>query len=290
MATVKKTAKRGGVKSAKDIKNTRDTKPPNQLKSKRRLSRWLPLLILALGIVAFFLFGGPSYISLEALSSNRQALEEWVGRYGIWAQLFYILLYILATAFSLPVGAILTITAGFLFGIVVGTIIVVLGATIGSIAIFVAVQMGVGDFLTKNTGSWVARMSEGFNKNAFSYLLMLRLIPIFPFALVNVVPALLGVSLSVYVVATFIGIIPGSLVYVLLGNGLGAIFDAGGNVDMGIIFDAEILLPILALAGLVFLQLIFKKLFKRSPAQRTSARQTSGAPKRQPKRASRRQG
>jgi len=251
----------------------RKAEKPKDIKSPKSLSRWLPLLILALGIGAFFVFDGPSYISIEALSSNRQALEEWVGRYGIWAQLLYILLYIFATAFSLPVGALLTITAGFLFGIVVGTIIVVLGATIGSVAIFIAVRMGVGDFLTRNTGSWVARMSEGFNKDAFSYLLMLRLIPIFPFALVNVVPALLGVSLSVYVLATLIGIVPGSLVYVLLGNGLGAIFDTGGNVDMGLIFEPEIFLPILALAGLVLLQLIFKKFTARS--KKDSARSTS---------------
>ena len=260
------------VKKAAKIRKTTKTRKPKDIKGSKRLSRWLPLLVLALGIGIFFLFDGPSYITIETLSSNRQALEEWVGRYGIWAQLFYVLIYIFATAFSLPVGALLTITAGFLFGIVVGTIIVVLGATIGSVGIFIAVRMGVGDFLTRNTGSWAARMSEGFKKDAFSYLLMLRLIPIFPFALVNVVPALLGVSLSVYVLATLIGIIPGSLVYVLLGNGLGAIFDTGGNVDMGLIFEPEIFLPILALAGLVLLQLIYKKLrSKKTSASPTSA-------------------
>lgn len=261
--------------------------PPFQCGKMARVKsywRWLPLLVLLLGVLVFLSFDGASYLNMDALRANRQLLEEWVGRYGYWAQLAYILLYIFATAFSLPLGALLTITAGFLFGVFAGTLIVVLGATIGSVAIFIAVRMGVGDFFTRNTGSWVARMSEGFNKDAFSYLLMLRLIPIFPFALVNVVPALLGVSLPVYVFTTLIGIIPGSLVYVLLGNGLGAIFDAGGNVNVGIIFEPEIFLPILGLAALVLLQLIFKRVIVRYKARPAKSASKPKRPSRRTKR------
>lgn len=226
---------------------------------RRWVLRFLPLFILAVGVLAFVYFKGASYLSMEALRENRQLLLSLVADHGILAQLGYVLLYIIATAFSLPVGAILTITAGFLFGPVIGTVIVLIGATLGALCIFQAVRMGVGESLTRGTDTWVARMRTGFQQNAFSYLLMLRLIPIFPFALVNLVPALLGVSTSTYIIATFIGIIPGSLVYVLLGNGLGAIFAAGGTANLGLIFTPEILAPILGLAFLVLLQLIYRK-------------------------------
>jgi uncharacterized membrane protein YdjX (TVP38/TMEM64 family) len=108
-------------------------------------------------------------------------------------------------------------------------------------------------------------MEEGFHKDAFSYLLVLRLIPIFPFWLVNIVPAVLCVRLGVYVLGTFIGIIPGSLVYASVGNGLGAVFEAGGTPDLGIIFSYEILLPIVGLALLALLPVAYRHLRPRQP-------------------------
>ena len=237
--------------------------------AKRRFLRFLPLLIFAGGIVLFLSLDGASYLDMKFLRENRQLMQELVTEYGFLAQLGYTLLYIVSTAFSLPIGTLLTITAGFFFGPVIGTVIVVCGATIGSLGIFLAVQMGIGESLTKGAETWVVRMRTGFQKNAFSYLLMLRLIPLFPFALVNIVPALLGVRPATYIVATFIGIIPGSFVYVLLGNGLGAVFDAGGTADIGLIFQPEILFPILGLALLVLLQLVYRKFREKREAARS---------------------
>jgi uncharacterized membrane protein YdjX (TVP38/TMEM64 family) len=102
-------------------------------------------------------------------------------------------------------------------------------------------------------------MEEGFRQDALSYLLVLRLIPIFPFWLVNIVPAFLGVPLGTYVLGTFVGIIPGSFVYASVGNGLGAVFDAGGTPDLGIIFEPAILLPIVGLAVLALLPIAYRR-------------------------------
>jgi uncharacterized membrane protein YdjX (TVP38/TMEM64 family) len=110
-------------------------------------------------------------------------------------------------------------------------------------------------------------MEEGFHENALSYLLVLRLIPIFPFWLINIVPAFLGVALGTYVLGTFIGIIPGSLVFASVGNGLGAVFDAGQTPDLGIIFEPQIIGPILGLAVLALLPIAYRKFRSRNDKQ-----------------------
>ena len=235
--------------------NNSTSKSKNESKS---ILRFLPLLVLIMGALIFVYFDGVSYINLDTLKQQRENLTGLVDRLGLVAPFMYGALYAVVVAFSLPLGAVMTITAGFLFGVVVGTITVVVGATIGATAIFLAIQMGLGKSLASKGEGWVAKMKDGFNRNAFSYLLALRLIPVFPFALVNIVPALLGVSLSVYFVATLLGIIPGSFVYILLGDGLGAIFDAGGTPNLSIIFEPRIILPILALAALVLLQVGYR--------------------------------
>ena len=227
-------------------------------KEGKSILRFLPLLALITGALIFVYFDGASYINLDTLKQQRENLAALVDKWGLVAPFMYGALYAVVVAFSLPLGAVMTITAGFLFGVVVGTITVVVGATIGATAIFLAIQMGLGKSLASKSEGWVAKMKDGFNRNAFSYLLALRLIPVFPFALVNIVPALLGVSLSVYFLATLLGIIPGSFVYILLGDGLGAIFDAGGTPNLSIIFEPRVILPILALAALVLLQVGYR--------------------------------
>ena len=148
----------------------------------------------------------------------------------------------------------------FLFGLLLGKLLVVIGATLGATIIFLVARSALGDTLREKAGPRVRKMEEGFREDALNYLLVLRLIPIFPFWLVNIVPAVLGVALSTYVLGTAIGIIPGSFVYASVGNGLGAVFDAGQSPDLGIIFSPEIILPIVGLAILAILPVLYKKL------------------------------
>lgn len=223
------------------------------------LRRFLPLLVLAAGLGAFFALGLDRYVTLDTLRDNRQALSAWVAKNWALAAFVYVLAYIVMVAFSLPGALVATLTGGFLFGTVFGGLLTVLGATIGATAIFLAAKTALGDMLREKAGPRLRKLEEGFGRNAFSYMLVLRLVPIFPFFLVNLAPAFLGVSLGTYVLSTFLGIIPGTFVFASLGNGLGAVFDAGRDPDLGLIFEPEILGPILALAALALVPVIYRR-------------------------------
>lgn len=224
-----------------------------------RVRRWLPLAILALGSVAFFASGAYRYVTFDTLREHRETLLGWVKDAGVLAVVVFIVGYAVVVAFSLPLGTLMTLAAGFLFGAVLGTAYVVIAATLGSIAVFLAARSALGDFLRQRASGFFKRMEAGFKRNEFSYLLFLRLVPVFPFWLVNIVPAFLGVSLRNYAVATFLGIIPGTAVFAAVGNGLGAVFDQGKTPDLSIIFKPEILLPILGLAVLSLLPVAYSR-------------------------------
>ncbi|NQV57625.1 MAG: TVP38/TMEM64 family protein [Rhodospirillales bacterium] len=226
------------------------------------------IAVLVAGLVAFFAFDLGRYVSFESLQSNREMLQEFIKQNGFLAALLFGLIYAVVTAFSLPGGAFMTITGGFLFGWLGGGLIVVFGATIGATALFLMARTAVGGFLETKTGPFVQKMEEGFRQNAICYLLVLRLIPIFPFWLVNLVPAFLGVSTATYVIATFLGIIPGTFVYASVGNGLGALFDAGGSTDslLMTIFQPQFLAPLVGLSVLAILPVVYQ-LYQRRRKQ-----------------------
>lgn len=223
------------------------------------VKRLLPLGVLILAIGAFFASGLHRYLSFDALQEHRETLLNFVNGYPLLAPLVYVVVYAAATALSVPGGVILTIAGGFLFGTWFGGLLVVIGATLGATAVFLIAKTALGNILREKAGPWLAKMEAGFQENALSYLLFLRLIPVFPFWLVNLVPAFLGVPLAIYVLGTFVGIIPGSLVFASVGNGLGAVFDAGGTPDLGIIFQPAILGPIIALSVLALMPVAYKR-------------------------------
>lgn len=225
----------------------------------RRLRRWIPLLVLLVGFALFFALGLNRYLSFQALADNQAWLKTQVDQNALVAALAFMIVYALVVAFSVPGGAVLTILGGFLFGTWLGALYVVTGATLGAVAVFLAARTALGDALRAKAGGAVRRMQHGFRENALSYLLVLRLIPIFPFWLVNLVPALVGVPLGIYVLGTFFGIMPGTVVYASLGNGVGALIAAGQRPDLGIIFSPEILGPMIGLAILALLPVIYKK-------------------------------
>ena len=167
----------------------------------------------------------------------------------------------------LPVGAVLTMAGGFLFGVTYGTLYVVVGATLGATAIFLIARYALGELFRAKAGPFVARMEAGFSENALSYMLVLRLIPLFPFFIVNLVPAFLGVSLRIYVVGTFFGIIPGTLVFILAGAGLGSIFDQGGALTLQSVVTPEIVAGLIGLTLLSLLPVAYKRMkAKQAPA------------------------
>ncbi len=223
-------------------------------------ARLIPILVLIGGLVTFFALGFDKYVTLTALEENRQLLADWVRDTGILALVVFVAVYAVATGFSLPAAAIITISGGFLFGPWLGGGLSVIGATLGASALFLAARYAFADFLRARAGPAIRKMEAGFQENALSYMLFLRLIPAFPFFIVNLVPAFLGVGFGTYVVGTFIGIIPGSLVYASLGDGFSAIVEKGGDINLGIIFEPRFLLPIIGLAVLALIPIVYKKL------------------------------
>jgi uncharacterized membrane protein YdjX (TVP38/TMEM64 family) len=230
-----------------------------------RTRRFLPIVMLLLAVAAAFALGLDDYVSFEQLERNRTQLLEVVHRHPFLAPFAFMLIYALAVALSIPGGAILTMAGGFLFGVAAGTLCAVVAATLGATVVFLIAKTALGDSLRRNAGPAMCRMEAGFRENALNYLLFLRLIPVFPFWLVNLVSAFLGVPLRTYILATALGIIPGTLVYASIGNGLGAVFEAGGRPDLGIIFEPQIILPIIGLAVLALLPVVYRKIKARQP-------------------------
>ena len=227
-----------------------ETRPQNGI-SARRL---VPLGLLVAAGIAFVAVGGRHYLTFAALAENRDRLCSLVQHWGFVAAFLYIAVYAALVALSVPGGAVLTIAGGFLFGIWLGTLCAIIGATSGATGIFLAARAGLGG-LAQRAGPLVGRLEAGIRSDAFNYLLVLRLVPIFPFWLVNLVPALVGVRLRTYVTATFLGVIPGTFVYASLGNGLGSVVE---EPDLGILFRPSVLVPIVGLAILALIPVGYK--------------------------------
>ena len=221
--------------------------------------RLAPLAVLIGGVVLFYALGFDSYVRFETLRENRMFLVSMVAEHAVLAGLIYMAAYVLVVAFSLPGGALMTITGGFLFGSAWGTVWVVISATIGATILFIVAKSALGDPLRAKAGPWMQKMEAGFRENALNYLLVLRLIPLFPFFVVNLVPAFLGVSLRIYFIGTLFGIIPGSFVYATVGAGLGSIFDSGEAFSLQGILTPEIVTALIGLAVLAVIPVIYKK-------------------------------
>jgi uncharacterized membrane protein YdjX (TVP38/TMEM64 family) len=228
------------------------------------LRRLIPVVALAAGLGAFFALGLDRYLSFEALRDNRAMLMDFVAGDAALAVALYIAVYAALTALSVPGGAVLTVAGGFLFGAVAGTVYVVIGATIGAVAVFLAARTAIGDLLRAKAGPALRRMEAGFQADAFSYLLVLRLVPLFPFFVVNVVPAFLGVKLRTYAVATLIGIIPGSFVFASVGAGLGSVFDKGEGFTLEGVLTTEVVVALVGLSVLSLLPVAYRKLKRRA--------------------------
>jgi uncharacterized membrane protein YdjX (TVP38/TMEM64 family) len=222
--------------------------------------RYLPILIIVI-VAATGFFTLRDYLSFDALRDNREALIAFRDANYLLTVLVFIVAYILIVGFSLPGAGVATITGGFLFGTVFGVIFNVTGATLGAVLIFLAARMGLGEKLKARmdaSDGMVRKIKHGIDDNQWSMLFFIRLVPAVPFFVANLIPAFLGVPLYRFVISTFLGIIPGSVVYTSVGAGLGAVFARGETPNFGIIFEPHILLPILGLCALSLLPVVLK--------------------------------
>ncbi len=228
------------------------------------LKRLAPAVVLVLGLILFFVLGLDKYASFEALADNRRWLIESVGEHAVLSALIFFVFYATMIAFSIPGGAVMSVAGGFLFGQWFGLLYNISAATLGATILFLAAKWAIGDVLRKRAGPWLQRMEDGFRENAFSYLLALRLVPAFPFWAVNLAPALLGVRLSTYILATFVGIVPGGFVFSTFGAGIGGILDAGGEINASAILTPQIITALVGLALLALLPVAYRKFKSRT--------------------------
>jgi len=233
---------------------------PTPAPQKSPLARYLPIVLIAIGATAGFVLLR-DYLSFEALAQNREALIGFRdANYALTVGLF-ILAYAVIVAFSLPGATIATLTGGFLFATFPGALFNIVGATIGATLIFIAAQTSFGERLgTKLEGSEgiVKKIKDGIDENQWSMLFLMRLLPVVPFFVANIVPSILEVPLRRFVISTFFGIMPGAVVYTSVGAGLGEVFARGETPNLGIIFEPQILLPILGLSALALLPIVVK--------------------------------
>ncbi|AAV93856.1 membrane protein, putative [Ruegeria pomeroyi DSS-3] len=228
----------------------------------QRLLRHLPLIVIVL-IAVIGAITLRDYLSFDTLAANRQALLAYrEAHYAALAAIF-VATYVLIVAFSLPGAAVASMTGGFLFGLAVGTVLNVVAATIGAVAIFLAARAGLGAMLTARleaSEGTVKRLKEGLRRNEIEVLFLLRLVPAVPFFAANLIPALVGVKLRNYVLTTALGIVPGAIVFTWIGVGLGGVFDRGESPDLSLFREPFVIGPILGLCLLAALPIAIKAL------------------------------
>lgn len=234
---------------------------------RERLIRLAPVGILVLGLAIGYALGLQKYLSLGYLAEQRQALRAYVDSNAVWSALLFVGAYILAVAFSFPAASVLTIFGGFLFGWLLGGALVAVGATVGASILFLATRSAFGSFLRQRVDGVVKKLADGFRKNAFSYLFVIRLAPVFPFFVVNIAAALFDISLGRFVAATFFGILPGTFAYAYLGQGVDSVLvaaqAAGREAQISDLVTREITIAFFALAVVALIPTVVKQVRQR---------------------------
>lgn len=224
--------------------------------------RLWPLALIVIAFAAAWASGVHNYLSLDTLRQQQDTLRGFVSQNTLLAFAIFIAVYATATILMLPGALWITIAGGFLFGLWGGTPATVAGATLGASILFLAAKTSVGSALRERAGPFVQKLEKGFQEDAVSYMFALRFLPVVPFPVANIAPALFGAKFRDYVFTTSLGIIPGVLAYTWIGAGLGATFAAGREPDFASI--ASNLIPaVIALATVSLLPVAYKKFFPR---------------------------
>lgn len=223
------------------------------------------LILLAAGIGAFFL---RNHMTFDALAENRDALIAFRDQNYTLAVLAFMFSYIVIVGLSLPGATLATLTGGFLFGIFPGVLFNVTAATVGATLIFLAAKHGFGArFATRLTerGGKTARLQAALKENEWSALMIMRLAPVVPFFMANLIPAFVGARTSRFIITTFFGIMPGGIILTSIGSGLDSVIAKGEMPDLSVLFAPHILLPILGLVALSALPIVIKYRRKKAP-------------------------
>lgn len=241
----------------------------------------LPILMVAIMVLAYQQ-GWHHYVTLENVVVQRDRFHHFLAEHVTLSVLAYVAVYTLAVTLSLPCGLIMTTAGGLLFGWLLGAIAAIVGATLGATMVFLIARTAIGDSLSRRSGAWLAKLSEGFQKDALSYMLFLRLVPAFPFWFVNLAPAVLGVPLRTFVLGTFLGIIPATLAFASAGAGLDSVILAAKNeyaacvtqglggcklrIHAGSLLTRELIQALVLIGVVALIPVVIKKWRKRHAA------------------------
>ncbi|MEL7544182.1 MAG: TVP38/TMEM64 family protein [Pseudomonadota bacterium] len=268
-----------------DDVTTRTTKEASA--SGSRLKRFAPLIAIVGLMALVFAMGWHKYLSLQTIGENYGAMQDFIAANFVLALAVYMAAYVAVVALSLPGGLIMTLTGGLLFGPYVGIPATVLAATLGATLIFLIAKSSLGETLSATAGPWLDKLKAGFRENALSYMLFLRLVPAFPFVVVNLAPAFLGVPLRTYFFGTLFGIIPGTSAYSLVGASLGAPLEAENarhagcvaengadacsySIDLAQLVSRELIYAGIALAIVALIPIVVKR-FRKEPGRPAGA-------------------
>jgi len=226
------------------------------------MKRFVPLILILLCMLLVYITGLHTYLSLEKMREYHKEIKSFFLEYPYLTPILYMTIYTLSVVLSIPGAIFLTFFGGYLFDQPWSTCYVVFSATLGASIIFFAAKTALGVTLKEKAGPLFQKMQKGFQKNGTSYLLFLRLVPLFPFWLVNLAPAFLGVSFSLFFWTTFFGIMPGSLVFTLGGKGFARVLNSSAPFEIGMIFTSEVKIALSLLGILALLPVLLKNRVK----------------------------
>jgi uncharacterized membrane protein YdjX (TVP38/TMEM64 family) len=239
-----------------------ETSDPAEVPASRRWTRHLPLAVIVI-VAMIGTFTLRDYLTFDTLRDNREALVAFRDANFVAMVAAFMVVYVLIVSFSLPGGAVASVTGGFLFGLMAGTVINVISATIGASVIFLAARWGLGRMLSAKLDASegkTRKMVERLHENEISVLFMMRLVPVVPFFVANLLPALVGVKFRNFALTTALGIIPGGIVFTSIGDGVGDVFDAGESPDLSLLWEPQVIGSMIGLALLSALPILIKTL------------------------------
>lgn len=220
----------------------------------------LAVLAVALGMIAAVAFGFDAGLALAALRTHHAWLLGFVAGAPVVASLLFMAIYALAVAVSVPGLALLTMVGGYLFGWLEGSAYVLVATTLAATGVFLVARSALGEPLRARAGPALLRFAEGFRDHAASYVFVLHLVPIFPYAMVIGIPAACGVRMQTFVVSAFLGLLPGTLILAHLGAGLGQVLSAGLPISLSSLLRAEFVVSLVGLAVLALLPVLWGRL------------------------------
>jgi len=229
-----------------------------------RLPRRLiaPIVLVCL-IAIVWASGLTNYLTWAGLAREQAVLNAWVAAHKVFAPILFVLIYVVSVALSLPQAGLLTLIGGLLFGGVVGGSLAVIGATVGAVLLFLIARSAFGEPMARRGGatggSTLGKLREGLRRDGFSYLLAIRLVPLFPFWLVNLAAALCGMRMRPFVLATLLGILPTTFITASIGAGIGGVLVLGQKPDLSILFSWPVLGPLAALAVLSLMPVAWRR-------------------------------